>query len=133
MPGQHYAPNLHFWNRMSTVHVHIPEFLADYSTRAATLWRRLIGGDDVYEIELDTGTYRFEPHRAGILTPDERQELRTELRPILSETEGLYQQIDEDAPTLFDAAREMHLIEGVHALCLMSGAGPDWLLYRYTH
>jgi len=85
----------------------------------------------VYELTLDSGRYRLElgPDRcAGYLSFEESQELATELRAVLPDIQDLYTEVDEEYDS-FVPARDMHLVECVHALCVNSLGG---IKYQFT-
>jgi len=119
------------WRSRAIIDVTIPEFIGERSNRGEILWRRLTAKDEVYELTLDSGRYRLElgPDRcAGYLSFEESQELATELRAVLPDIQDLYTEVDEEYDS-FVPARDMHLVECVHALCVNSLGG---IKYQFT-
>lgn len=116
--------------------VYVPKFLARHSETAATLWRKLMGTDDHYDIELGERPFRFEGRMGGYLTPSERREVRRELKPILAHTDAFYEAAEQYYDKPVDALNST-VIECVYGLCAM---GEDFgrrtksygLGYRYS-
>jgi len=102
----------------SVIEVYVPKFLARHSEAAASLWSKLMGSEAHYDIELGERAFRFEGHLGGYLRPSERQELCTELKPILAHTDAFYEAAAEyyDKPV---GVLDMTIIECVYGLCAM--------------